>query len=119
MGLQTSHSAFNGSYTQFNDFRYCLAAQKGLNLDDYKGYRGQGEKELKTIKGGLSILFQMSDCDGFLTPDECLKIASELTEVLDNYKFRFFDYKEFKANVKQFKRGCIWAFSVNENLEFL
>ena len=78
MGLDTTHDCWRGSYSSFNRFRYSLAEQIGINLDDYSGYN---ENELMP-------LFNHSDCDGILTVEEHEKYQEAKQRVL----FEGFEY---------------------------
>ncbi len=78
MGLNTSHGAWDGPYSSFNTFRKWLASKINIDLDEYIGYMSQkATKELTSIDHKLMPLFNHSDCDGEITPAECLQIAEE------------------------------------------
>ena len=125
MGLDTSHNAWHGPYSSFNVFRRWLAEKIEINLNDYIGYGNEdATKELNSINHKLMPLFNHSDCDGLLTPDECKQIAEGLDDVLKNItqeeaehpdnKFPFSNYNK----AKQFREGCLFAYSLDENIEF-
>lgn len=117
MGLNTSHDAWDGPYSSFNDFRRWLAKQIGIDLSEYAGYMQGGTKDLTTIDHPLMPLFNHSDCDGILTPDECRQISKGLKMVIDaSAQSRENQYFIEAAN--QFRKGCIKAANAKENLEF-
>lgn len=120
MGLDTTHGAWNGPYSSFNKFRYSLADQIDIDLGEYNGYGG--DKELSSINHDLMPLFNHSDCDGELTPDECLKISIGLKSVLDKLHLKdtpsHFEFTRFVDCIIKFRNGCILAYLENENIEF-
>lgn len=114
MGLDTTHNAWHGSYSSFNQFRHWLAEQIGINLDDYYGYGNKGTKELKSIGNDLKYLFDHSDCDGEITAKRCKKIADAIGEVLKTANKEDYYYPQ----LVQFQKGCLLAYSQDEKLEF-
>ena len=68
MGLDTSHNAWHGPYSSFNEFRDMLAKQIGINLNDYYGYGGT--LDLMSIEHDIQPLLNHSDCDGELSVKE-------------------------------------------------
>ena len=120
MGLDTTHDAWHGPYSSFNDWRYWIAKQIDINLDDYKGYAargGSGTKDLNTIDHPLMPLFNHSDCDGELTPDECRQIAKGLKEILSKIEKDNTPVSNWQLTYN-FMKGCIKAANANENIEF-
>lgn len=119
MGLDTTHNCWHGPYSSFNSFRYDLGRQIGIDLDDYAGYRGEGVKDLESIEHDLMILFNHSDCDGGLSPRECLKIVNGLDNILDNLNTELkIETLKFEDKIKQFRDGCKKAAMLGENVEF-
>ena len=125
MGLDTSHDAWHGPYSSFNQFRYWLAKKIGINLDDYLGYgKVNPTKDLTSIDHKLMPLFHHSDCDGILTPSECKQIAEGIDEVLNSMSQEEIDDPENNwhfsnySKAKQFKEGCLLAYSKKENIDF-
>jgi len=121
MGLATTHNCWHGSYGTFNWFRFNLGKQIGIDLQDYIEYSGNGKKSLNDIHHNLIPLFNHSDCEGILTPDECKKIVKGLNNVLNNYNPDLVNYGDadyFKNKLIQFKNGCKKAIEANENVEF-
>lgn len=118
MGLDTTHGCWNGPYSSFNRFRYSLAAQIGIDLDDYKGYGGTGIKDLASIEHDLMPLFNHSDCDGELSADESKRLISGFNRVLRNFRPDFKHDSSFIDQIKRFRDGCILAVEKNEVIEF-
>lgn len=119
MALDTTHDCFHGAYSTFNRFRYSLAEQIGINLDDYHGYSGENPtKQLDEIEHDLMPLFNHSDCDGRLTIKECKRIVSGLNDVLENFdESKDFDF-DFKSRIIQFRDGCISAIEKKQMVKF-
>ena len=120
MGLDTSHNCYHGPYSSFTDFRYALADQIDIDLDDYIGYRGyRPTKYLDTIEHDIMPLLNHSDCDGILTVEECKRIANGLTNILDNFNEDInYSINNFKDKIIQFRDGCLEAIQNNEEVEF-
>jgi hypothetical protein len=118
MGLTTTHNAWSGPYSSFNDFRYGVAAIIGINLDEYKDYRGSGTKEISSIDHPLVELFRASDCEGELNPEQCKKIYDALNAVLAEHKPKDVDEEWLHAKMIQFRNGCRLAYGRNEVMEF-
>ena len=125
MGLDTSHNAWHGPYSSFNNFRRWLAEKIEINLNDYIGYRNESAtKKLTSIDHKLMPLFNHSDCEGILTPDECKQIAEGIEEVLKNMSKEEIEHPENEYSLsnynkaKQFREGCLLAYSLDENIEF-
>lgn len=121
MGLDTTHNAWHGPYSSFNRFRYKLASLIGINLDDYTGYNANGTKELDSMDHPLVPLFNHSDCEGELTPEECKSIADGLEPIIKSLpvpELTFSIENEFVRDVIQFRDGCLEAYSKKENIEF-
>jgi len=119
MGLDTTHNCWQGSYGSFNQFRYNLAKQIKINLDDYIEY-GSGIKTLSDLDDDLIPLLNHSDCEGILTPDECKKIVKGLNDILNNFNPDLVNHDTdyFKKQIIRFRDGCKKAIEANENVEF-
>ncbi|MCW3466536.1 hypothetical protein [Chitinophaga nivalis] len=112
MGLDISHGAWHGPYSYFMRWRTTIAEKAQLgDLRKYEGYNGN--KPLASIeKEGLQILLSHSDCDGELTPDECKKVADDLTDLLPSLS------DDMHERTIVFIKGCISAFEKNETMYF-
>jgi hypothetical protein len=121
MGLDTTHNAWHGPYSSFNRFRYQLAKRIGINLDEYIGYNPGGSKDLVSIDHPLMDLFNHSDCDGELTPEQCSKIVDGLDQIINDSPIptnsRSEDYL-FIHQVIRFRDGCKEAYEKQEILQF-
>ncbi len=117
MGLNTTHGAYDGPYTSFNEFRQWLASQIGINLYEYIGYGDNGTKDLTTIDHDIMPLLNHSDCDGILTPQECRQIVKGLNQIIKNALPSDIPFSNYQKAI-QFRKGCIRAANAKENLEF-
>lgn len=120
MGLDTTHNAWHGPYSSFNRFRHELAKRIGIDLKEYHGYNDTHDgKDLKDINHPLMDLFDHSDCDGELTPSQCLLIARGLEDVILKSPLPVgIEEEDFIEKCIQFKNGCALAYSKQENIEF-
>ena len=118
MGLSVSHNCWSGAYSSFNRFRYDLAAQIGISLEEYIGYGDNGTKSLLDIDHNLRPLFNHSDCEGILTVPECKMIALGLTQILDDFNDSLKSDYKFKEKIVQFRDGCMEAVENNQIVEF-
>lgn len=119
MGLSLTHNCWDGPYSSFSDFRYDLANIIGINLNSFEGYGTGGAKDIRNLENNLLPLFDHSDCEGMLTPDEAKRIAEGLTEVIDTFdpKREYRSWNLFEK-VQKFRDGCLLAYSQNENVMF-
>lgn len=117
MGLDTSHNAWHGPYSSFNQFRFWLATLIGINLSEYIGYGDVGTKQLSSIESDLRLLFDHSDCDGNIPPEDCKKIADAITEVLKTTDKGPYPHIHYNDAIT-FRDGCLLAYKKNEILDF-
>jgi len=132
MGLNCSHGAFDGAYSAFNRFRQIVMKAAGgswpphedKSLSNSKFYWGEGYCE--ESHPGLAIFFSQSDCDGEISPGDCLLVVNDLEQLLD--KIKDLDTESwghiekqggFYAVTKRFIDGCKRAHGLNEPLLFL
>lgn len=130
MGLDLSHNAWNWSYSGFMTFRKHLAAQIGIDLEEYFGYNKDWKKNLRSIKHKIRPLLNHSDCDGYLTPKQAKMVAEWLDEILNNFDesktyrihwtFRTNShlYSDFKEEIIQLRDWCLDAVSKNQRIIF-
>lgn len=139
MGLDTTHEAFHGAYSAFNNLRRFLLRSIGGSfpphdnkelLDGYWYWHKEDESKTKfsseTHKGLLEF-FAHSDCDGDISPEMCKVVADELEEIL-SYVEKLADTEDCFGHLlrnggylqvtKDFIAGCRLAHSLNEPLEF-
>lgn len=108
MGLDCSHNAFHGAYSAFNSFRQAVAEARGcrypphfvrnrdgsdvlepgkqirmldMSMDQDMWYTAPGMT--KENSPGIYEFLSHSDCDGEISPEMCLLVASELEPLLD------------------------------------
>lgn len=80
MGLNFRDSDVSWSYSGFNDFRRRLAASIGIDLDEME--RFGGDQPWSTVDDPIVPFLDHSDCEGELTPEECLQVAPRLREIV-------------------------------------
>ena len=97
MGLNCSHGAFDGSYGSFNRFRQAICYVIGGSYpphnnsnhllfsdnqqpDENIWYWGYGYSP--ESHPGLYLLLSHSDCDGEISPEDCLKVATDLEKLI-------------------------------------
>lgn len=123
MGLDTTHDAYSGEYSSFNHFRRWLGKQIGIDLNEYIGYSSDtATKNLADIDHLLMDLFNHSDCDGELTPEQCKLIAEGLQEIINKIDLSSFindpELSYMYDRAIQFRDGCLLAYSLNESIKF-
>jgi hypothetical protein len=136
MGLDTTHDAFSGAYSAFNNFRRFLLKSIGgsfpphedKTLKDGYWYWGENTKYSSETHKGLLEFFAHSDCDGEISPDMCKVVADELEAILpqveelakteQSYGHILRDGGWVEVT-KRFIEGCRLAHERNEPLEFL
>lgn len=119
MGLDTTHDAWHGPYSFFNNFRKDIAAQIGINLDDCIGFGGNCTIDLSKIDHPIITLLGHSNCDGEITVEECRKTIIGIDQILDNLdKDLIKNHEFFMTDLLQFKKGCEKAIKQNEPIEF-
>jgi hypothetical protein len=143
MGLDFSHTDAYWGYMGFMRFRTKLAAEAGIALNcmecfawnhgedkPYKSVKVYGHEEGSYSQGAIVgiqpiikwanvhddivPLLNHSDCDGELSPEECLKIAPRLRELVSAWD----DDDRDKENALWLAEGMELAASRNEPLEF-
>ena len=136
MGLDCSHDAFHGAYSAFNRFRKAVARAMngsfpphdppvhpdGTRMEDDSWYWGDGYTA--ETHPGIALFLSHEDCDGILTPEECLLVARDLEGLLpmldtygpgDGHIARAGGYGEV---ARQFIAGCLAAAAAQEDLVF-
>jgi hypothetical protein len=115
MGLDVSHGAFIGPYGSFDRFRQTLCEATGGTWP--KRFSGSSYFVLgpgfdSESHPGLWELLNHSDCDGEISPEDCLKVAKDLKELLPELGI-----PDIRV-AKKFIEGCELAASLNESLIF-
>jgi hypothetical protein len=113
MGLDTSHDAWHGPYSSFNQFRHKIAEAIGVNLDSFEGYGGN--VPFDELKRGVRWLLDHSDCDGHITPKRCKLIADDLKKIIPLLEDGVWSPK---SQAIKFMKGCLKAYKKNEKLDF-
>lgn len=114
MGLDTSHDAWHGPYSSFNEFRGKLASKIGVDIKSLEGYGG----EQPFPKDDLSILLDHSDCDGDIKSEDCEKLANRLDELLKDMPKEPNVFWSLHEQTSTFIKGLRLAHSKNEPLDF-
>jgi hypothetical protein len=147
MGLDCSHGAFHGAYSAFNRFRQAVAWAAG---GSYPPHYLRGKNGSLKMSGGLPVIdhdkddncwywddsysyddnpglclfFCHSDCDGEISPEDCIKVANELESLMPKIKKLGMGGGHIERNggyekvLQQFIDGCRLAAKNNEPLEF-
>lgn len=114
MGLDFSHCDASWAYSGFDRFRKRLANDIGFK--EYEHINTTNDPLYEKIKDdGLLPLLAHSDCDGELTPEECLRVAPRLREIVGNWPDTDFD----KSRALELAAGMELAASENEPLKFI
>jgi len=116
MGLDTSYGAWHGPYSSFNKWRTWLAEFAGFPLREMYGFDGAKEWTKDMQKQDYYPLLNHSDCDGWLTVDDCKKTVSFLDKIIKKEVGEEEEYYQKKA--VQFRDGCLLAIDKNEPIEF-
>lgn len=83
MGLNFRHSNVCWGYSGFNLFRERLASEIGIDLRKMEGFGGGGS--WVNIIDPIVPFLNHSDCEGELTPSECLSVAPRLRQLIANW----------------------------------
>jgi malate/lactate dehydrogenase len=113
MGLDTTHNAWNGSYSSFNRWREKLAEKVNIRLRSMDGFGGS---VIWDQSANYYPLLSHSDCDGELTVDECKKTVDFLKSIIDEFQPDP-DYGA-KEEINQFINGCKEAIKLNQSIKF-
>ena len=104
MGLGFSESKASWSYTGFMDFRERLAAEIGIDLQKMVGFSNRkyhspdhilGTMPWDKITDPIKPFLNHSDCEGELSPEDCLIVAPRLRELVADWDE--FDYDRQNA----------------------
>ena len=98
MGLDFSGSDAHWSYGGFNNFSHRLAKEIGIDLSSMEGFgflEGKpGTIPWSTVDDDIKDLLDHSDCDGYLTPEQCEVIAPRLRELVKDWPCSDYDYQQ-------------------------
>jgi hypothetical protein len=91
MGLGFSHGNAHWSYSGFHGFRLRLAAEIGINLDEMQGFSDDSPIPWDTVDDPIKDLLYHSDCDGELSPRQCLVVAPRLAALVASWPDNDYD----------------------------
>ena len=111
MGLVTTHGAFEGSYSSFNQWRRAVAAAAGIDLSSLRGYGGREDWPEEKDEPLVAILSH-SDCDGSLLWKSLIRLAARLESLIPEMP------PEHAETTAAFAKGCRLAFSQWEDIDF-
>lgn len=149
MGLDISYDAFHGAYSAFNRFRQIVAQAAGGSYPPHYLINGDGstarddrgfpisDKSLNhddyylesewNKRDGLRAFLSHSDCDGEISPEMCLKVANDLTDLLPEIE-HIESVEEAHGHIsarggyvevtKKFINGCLAAHKEGKPLDF-
>ncbi|MCP1180516.1 MULTISPECIES: hypothetical protein [Bacillus] len=92
MGLDFNHSDAHWGYSGFNNFRRKLAREINLDLDAMEGFGGDFSWDL--VKDDIKDFLNHSDCDGYLTSEQCKIIYPRILELVKNWPNEDYDKQE-------------------------
>jgi len=118
MGLDFTHCDAHFSYSGFADFRRELWKSCGFTGDLYKLYDDQEFKDQIRKDHELYDLFNHSDCDGELTPEQMKTIIPKLKLIVENWEGGEYPNDYNKKHGLLLIEGMKLAVKNNENLEF-
>lgn len=120
MGLDTTHGCWHGPYSYFNEWRAAVAEAAGI--EDLHGYwelrPPENIEQLHGMwfhmpEGGpLAILFNHSDCEGYILSHHCKDLAEAMLEILPKVSV------EWRNETERFIAGLLVAAEMQQNVEF-
>jgi hypothetical protein len=129
MGLDFSHCDAHWAYSGFMRFRKRVAARIGIGLMKMDGFQGMLPSKEYECFGAMawefapypeihSFLYH-SDCDGYLTPEECEQIEPLLRRIVETFP----DTEEYRWDTDkkmglELCDGMRRAIELNENFVF-
>lgn len=118
MGLDTTHDAWHGPYSSFNEWREALCEALGFDLRSMRGFGGDGDWEPIKLRDGFIVdLLNHSDCDGSISWSACFHIAKKLLEIYPKIHDDVGAFGNGWATIR-FAAGCLNAFNAQEDIEF-
>lgn len=121
MGLDVSHDAWNGAYSRFNRFRATIAASCGgvwfpggpFSNDKWSYF--SAEKVPTEHHAGMAVFMEHSDCDGEISPADCVRVAAWLRWVAPSLPR---EPEDMASWAERFAAGCEAAAAAGEALGF-
>jgi hypothetical protein len=124
MGLDFSHCDAHWAYSGFNRFRTRLCQELGVDWEAIVGKlfqkmtteeEKQADAEFAKIADhDIAPLLNHSDCDGDLSPEQCVSVARALRSLTANWPDDDYD----KQQAIFLAEGCELAAQNGEKLEF-
>lgn len=113
MGLDFSHGDVSFGYFGFHEFRVRLAKTAGYRIVPNPN-AVPPELWESDADHPLDALMYHSDCDGEMTPDECLTVAPALEEAVKNWP----EYDTDRSRGERLAEAMREAAAANEPLRF-
>lgn len=93
MGLDFSHCNARWAYSGFNRFRNRVAVQIGF--PEYENIKTTDDPKFSKIKDDpIVYLLAHSDCDGELSPTQCIELAPRLREIIKDWPEDDYDRRQ-------------------------
>lgn len=123
MGLDTTHGAWHGSYSTFNEWRNLVARAAGFPpLKEMRGFGGERLWETTSGDRRLIPLLNHSDCDSYLSVRVLPGIAAGLDAIVDRLPAYLDEGPAFhelwRDRTRAFAAGCRAAAAAGEPIEF-
>ena len=119
MGLDTSHDAWHGSYSTFNEWRTLVAAAAGFRpLREMRGFGGSRSWPDSPGDKRLVPLLHHSDCDGEIAAEMCGPIADALELLMIEKMPARATYDEMRPATERFIAGLRRAAAAGEPVLF-
>lgn len=117
MGLDTTHDCWHGPYSYFDEWRGVVAKAAGRVWDKATFARNKlvlyGLWIEDRYDDPLDVLFEHSDCDGIIMPDDAAKLADALERLLPKI-----DGDDYQAETERFINGLREASDMGQVVEF-
>ena len=124
MGVSFSYCDASWNYSGFMQFRKALAKAIGLELLEMENFEGAIEnlskpedfkyRSWKGVKDPLRWFLNHSDCDGYLSPSTCAKVAPRIKEIISKWGKDDYDRQQAQELVK----GMLKAVKLKKNFYF-
>jgi hypothetical protein len=92
MGLEFEQADASWSYSGFSSFRYRLAEKIGMDLDEMEGF--YGKRPFSDYDDPIIPLLDHSDCEGFISVEDCKRVAPRLRELIGDWDENDYDRQQ-------------------------
>ena len=118
MGLDTSHDAWHGPYSSFNEFRVAIHAALGgaPTTQDLSDAWEAGRYNDQSVP--INVLMNHSDCDGEIAAKDCGPLADAMEALLPKLSNAPDEYLSVRSKAKRFIVGLRDAAEANEPVDF-